>query len=84
MGTEITQLKKCGSAINRTWVSRLAVGCLHHSASEPTTLATWQIIDLILDRSEETFNTCFCNKDCLTTPLSIGNAPSPPNQINHW
>ena len=35
--------EKCGSARNRTWVSRLPVGCLNYSATEPTTLATRRI-----------------------------------------
>ena len=74
--------EKCGSARNWTWVSGLSVGCLNHSATEPTTLATQLIIDLHVVRSEEMYITFFCNQDHLTIPRSIGDAwPNPHVEI---
>ena len=43
--------EKCGSARNWTWVFRLLIECLNHSATEPTMLATRLIIDLNVVRS---------------------------------
>ena len=59
-----------------TRVSRLLVGCLNHSATEPTTLATQLEIDLIVIRSGETYQHIFCSQDHLTTPRSIGDSQS--------
>ena len=67
---------KCGPAGNWTRVSRLLVGCLNHSATEPTTLATQLEIDLIVIRSGETYQHIFCSQDHLTTPRSIGDSQS--------
>ena len=43
--------EKCGSARNWTWVFRLLIECLNHSATEPTMMATRLIIDLNVVRS---------------------------------
>ena len=45
---------KYDSAKNRTWVSRLPVGCLNHSAAEPTTVTSHTQCDLVVARSKET------------------------------
>jgi len=59
--------------------SENVIGCLNHSATEPTTLATWLVICLIVASSEETVSTHFLqsgspyyplvNRPCTAQPL---------------
>ena len=64
--------------------SRLLVGCLNHSATEPTTLATWLLIDLVVVRSGGDISTHFLLAGSPHYPRSISDArPYPPKEINN-
>ena len=75
LGTEINTTKEMSENVVQPGIEpgfcRLLVECLNHSATEPTTLAMWLLIDLVVVRSGETFQHIFCYQDHLTTPRSI-------------